>query len=339
MAEFADRNDQEKFYKGHYGITGTFVQKIKEVTVSYNYDYTDGLVVVDSTAGEVVITLPLMADLLEEREYRHIFPIMHIGGGNNVKIQLSGSETFANGATFFNLGIGLFCFDLYAINSANISTYGLYSPLTIKAAITFAGTFGYGSFVTTPAIVPFDTEKNNTQDEILLFQALSDGVITSTATGVGGTSVIATDVAHGLTTGDVITIAGTTDYNHEVAVTVLKVATFEFSDSWVSDLSGTWIRSPRFTVLLAGDYKLGYQMTIVCTTGAAVLTGGIYKDGTVLDDTAVVKNVIDGGTGVLTLSDVDITLAAGDVIDLRALQAGLSAGNLTLALLSIETVV
>ena len=30
MAEFADRNDQEKFYKGHYGITGTFVQKIKE---------------------------------------------------------------------------------------------------------------------------------------------------------------------------------------------------------------------------------------------------------------------------------------------------------------------
>jgi len=34
-----------------------------------------------------------------------------------------------------------------------------------------------------------------------------------------------------------------------------------------------------------------------------------------------------------------ITLAAGDYVDLRALQAGLSAGNLTLGLLSIETTV
>ena len=336
--EFADRNDQETYYKGHYGITGTFAQKIKEIVVSHDFLYTNGLLVVDSTAGEVIITLPPLADLKVVDEYRHIFPIMHVGGGNNVKIKCSGSETFANGATFFNLGIGLFCFDLYAIRSANLSIYGLYTPLTVKAAVTFGGTWDTGDFGTV-AIAPLDTLKNNTQDEILLLQTLSNGIIASAATSGGGTTTTFTDVAHGLTTGDVITIAGTTSYNDEYAVTVLTDDTYSIVEAFVADESGTWIRSPRFTVLLAGDYKIGYQFTIVSSGGAAwVGEGSLFKNGTVIADTIMTKSGIVSGTESWDFAPLDITLAAGDYIDLRVDNTTLT-GALTLALLSIETVV
>jgi len=338
MSEFADRNNKELYFKGHYCITGTFAQKIKEINASHSFIYTDGLLAIDSTDGEVVLTLPLMAEI-EQREYRHVFPVVHIKGDNNVKIMCGSGETFANGATFFNLGKGLFCFDLFVLQTATYSTFGLHSRLDVKAASTFAGTFGYASFVTTPAIVPFDTEKYNTQDEMLLLQTLSNGSIASAADGSVAGTVECTDTAHGLITGDVITQAGTTEYDGEYEVTVLTVDVYSIVETFTSTVTGTWIRSPRFTALVAGDYKLGYQMTVVCDTGAAVLTSGIYKNGSALDDTAVVLEVITGGTGVLALSDVMITLAAGDVIDLRALQAGLSAGNLTLGLLSIETTV
>lgn len=335
--ELADLNEREMFYKGHFGVTGTFAQKTKEISASHNYSYTDGLLVIDSTAGEVIITLPVM-DQMEEREYRHIFPIMHVGGGNNVKIQCSGAETFANGATFFNLGKGLFCFDLYVINSANLSLYGLYTPLSIKASHTFNGTFDTGSFGSV-AIAPLDTVKYNDQSEILLIQSLDDGIIASTATGAGGTSVIATDVAHGLTTGDVITIAGTTDYNAEFTVTVLTVDTFEFTDTWVSDQSGTWIRSARCTVLISGWYKLSYQLKITSTGGSAwTATGLIYKNGSLLADSTIDFGDLASVSRVVSLAPIDVELAAGDYIDLRVDNSGLT-GALKTALLSVETTV
>ena len=340
MAEFADRNDQEKYYKGHYGITGTFAQKIKEKSASHSLLYTDGLIVVDSTAGEVVITLPLIAEMKLVDEYRHIFPIMHVAGANNVKVQLSGSETFANGATFVNLGKGLFCFDFYVIRSANIAKYGLYSPLTIKANHVFTGTWDTASFGTV-AIAPLATVLNNDQSEIFLLQGLSNGVIASAATllGGGGTTTTFTDVDHGLTTGDVITIAGTTSYNDEYTVTVLTDDTFSIVEAFVADESGTWIRSARCTCLLTGRYKVGYQFTIVSSGGAAwVGEGSIFKNGTVIPYTTVTKGGIASGTETFVLPPLDIALTAGDYIDLRVDNTTLT-GALTTALLSVETAI
>jgi len=338
MIELADRNDREKYYKGHYGITGTFAQKIKEIAASHNLSYSDGLIVVDSSAGEVVITLPLIARMKVVDEYRHIFPIMHVGGGNNVKIQLSGSETFANGATFFNLGKGFFCFDFYVIRSANLSQYGLYSPLIIQAAHTYAGTFDTASF-STIAIAPLTTVKNNDQTEILLLQGLSNGVIASAITSDAGAATIFTDVAHGLVTGDVITIAGTTSYNDEYVVAVLTEDTFSIEEAFVADESGTWIRSARCTVLLTGRYKVGYHLTMVSTGGAAWIgEGAIHKNGTVIADTTVTKSGIVSGTETIVLPLIDVELVSGDYIDLRVVNTTLT-GALTLALLSVEKII
>jgi len=340
MSEIADRNDKEKFYKGHYGITGTFAQKIKELAVAHDYIYTDGLLAIDSTDGEVIITLPLMAEI-EEREYRHIFPIMHVAGDNNVKIQCSGSETFANGATFFNLGKGLFCFDLFVLQTATYSTFGLYSPLTIKANHTYAGTFDTALFATT-AIAPLATVKNNDQSEIFLLQGLSDGTFTSCAdsTPIGGDVVVTDAAPHGLTTGEVITIAGTTSYNNEYVVTVLSTTTFSIPTPLaVGTEAGTWIRSARCTCLLTGRYKVGYQMTAVSTGGAAwVITGSIFKNGSLLANTSVVRGGIVSGTESLALPMTDIELAAGDFIDLRVDNDSLT-GALTIAMLSVEITV
>lgn len=336
MAEIADRNDQETYYKGHYGITGTFAQKIKEKAASHSLLYTDGLLVVDSTDGEVVITLPLIADMKVLTEYRHIFPIMHVAGDNNVKVQLSGSETFANGATFVNLGKGLFCFDFYVIRSANLSQYGLYSPLPIKADHVYTGTWGTANFGTV-AIAPLATVLRNDQSELLLIQGLSNGVIASAATsGLLGVATELTDVDHGLVTGDTITIAGTTSYNDEYVVTVLTTATFTIPEAFVADESGTWIRSARITVKNTGRYKLGYQLTMVSSGGAAwVGKGYIHKNGTVLPYTTVIKGGIISGTETLVLPDIDVDLAAGDYIDLRTDNDNLT-GALTVAMLSVE---
>lgn len=342
MAELADRNNQIKTYKGHYGITGTFAQKIQQLAAtSLSYAFTDGLLVVDSTAGEVIITLPLISENESlgalVSEYRHIFPILHIAGTNNIKVQCSGSETFANGATFLNLGKGLGCFDLFVINSVNISKYGLYTPLCIKATATFSGTFDTASFATV-AIAPLDTEKINDQDEILLFQALSNGVIASAAEVVVGETVF-TDVAHALVTGDVITIAGTTSYNSEYSVTVLTVDTFSIVETFVADESGTWIRSPRLTVLNTGRYVLSYQLKIVSTGGAAwVASGFIYKNGSLLADSTIIFGGLASGTEIVNLAPIDVELAAGDYVDLRVDNDTNLTGALKTALLSIETI-
>ena len=56
-----------------------------------------------------------------------------------------------------------------------------------------------------------------------------------------GTSKISVaDTAHGLSTGDVVTIAGTTDYNGTWVITKVDADNFTFVDTYTSDQTGTW---------------------------------------------------------------------------------------------------
>ena len=57
---------------------------------------------------------------------------------------------------------------------------------------------------------------------------------------VAGT-VKATDVAHGMVTGNTVTIAGTTNYNGTFVITKVDADNFYFTDTWVAnDATGTW---------------------------------------------------------------------------------------------------
>ena len=69
------------------------------------------------------------------------------------------------------------------------------------------------------------------------FDAGSTGAITAYAdySGTVAGTVLATDAGHGLSTDDIITIRGTTDYNGVFQITVVSVDTFYFTDTWVND--------------------------------------------------------------------------------------------------------
>lgn len=83
------------------------------------------------------------------------------------------------------------------------------------------------------------------------FSAGSSGALTVfadySATMPG--TVLATDVAHGLSTGDTIGITATTNYNGAFNVTVTGVDNFYFTDTFVADDgTGTWYQGDRYSV-------------------------------------------------------------------------------------------
>ena len=80
------------------------------------------------------------------------------------------------------------------------------------------------------------------------YQAGISGTMASAATGLSGDTVRFTDVAHGLTVGDIISTVGTTDYNGIFEVVLVNSTDiFSILDTWVSDQSGTWDRGTCLT--------------------------------------------------------------------------------------------
>lgn len=74
--------------------------------------------------------------------------------------------------------------------------------------------------------------------------SLTTGTITAVAdysATVAGT-VLVTDAAHGLATGNTITIAGTTNYNGTFSITYVSVDTFYITETFVASETGTWTR-------------------------------------------------------------------------------------------------
>jgi len=77
---------------------------------------------------------------------------------------------------------------------------------------------------------------------------------------VAGT-VLVTSEAHGLSTGNIITIRGTTNYNGIFSVTVVDVNSFYITDTWVADDGASdWDRGTSLTCLKAGTYASYWRM-------------------------------------------------------------------------------
>jgi hypothetical protein len=88
--------------------------------------------------------------------------------------------------------------------------------------------------------VPFLTE-NVDSTKTLVFAATGNSTALTVAfTNKGGIAVTGISTTpHGFTTGDLVRIAGTTDYNGDVTVTVVDDDEFYFTDTYTSNQSGT----------------------------------------------------------------------------------------------------
>lgn len=100
-----------------------------------------------------------------------------------------------------------------------------------------------------------------------IFHAGSTGAITAFAdySGTVAGKVLVTSATHGLSTGKVITIRGTTNYNGVFAITVVNVNSFYITDTWVNDNGASdWDQGASLIVGTgaAGLYPAFWQMSI-----------------------------------------------------------------------------
>jgi hypothetical protein len=96
--------------------------------------------------------------------------------------------------------------------------------------------------------------------------ALDTGAISSAADGGGGTSVtFTTSTPHGMSVSDTVTITGTTDYNGTgIPINFVTGLTFNITDTWVSNQSGTWLNEnplPDGWTLIGTMNSYAYQTT------------------------------------------------------------------------------
>lgn len=89
----------------------------------------------------------------------------------------------------------------------------------------------------------------------------------------GGGEVTATDVAHGLSTGQTVNIADTVNYNGTYVITVLTVDTFKFTAVWVATETGNW---NQFLTANHGE--------LINFTDAEAGTDGLAPIGTLIKD-------------------------------------------------------
>lgn len=162
-------------------LVGNSAQKFISKNSDYTYVPGDGLLLIDTTSGEVIITLPPISDW-PDRAYRNIIPMAHVTGDNNVKVKLSGAEEFAWGNTYFNLGTHLAAFDFAAVNYGSTEKYGVLRNITVKASAHRDANWAASNF-SSMSIIPWDSEGYNNQDEFFVYTSGASARYTILATG------------------------------------------------------------------------------------------------------------------------------------------------------------
>lgn len=140
------------------------------------------------------------------------------------------------------------------------------------------------------------------------------GTVTDYSGTVAGT-VLLTDVAHGLATGDIITCHSSTDYNGTFMVTVVDVDTFYFTDTYTSNQATDWAMG-SYLECLPGSGGI-YSITVSCTSFAATanttfkfeLNNGIVP----IDNVAASRKFSNTDYGSMGSSGLT-TIVAGDRI-------------------------
>lgn len=308
----------------------TTISEVLMKTADYTMTVTDYFVGVNTTSAAVELTLPAISAC--QGNVITQFDIGHFAGVNNVLLTCGGTDTFAYGNTFFNLGTEVFR-TAVAVYPDGVGKWGLVGNLRIRAEAHRDASWASTNFSST-TVVPWDDSPVNTQDELIHYQEASSGTITATADASGG-KVTVTDAAHGLVEGDRVTISGTTSYNGDFKISGVTTDTFDIVDTWVADETGSWVSHTRVWVGTPGSYHVSYLIDIDSTGGSTWnATAQVYKNGASVESTRIESGNYGNEDQSMALPAVYIELDTDDYLDVRISQNNLT-GDLTHCLFQI----
>jgi len=130
-----------------------------------------------------------------------------------------------------------------------------------------------------------------------------------------GTIKITVTAGHNLTTGDIITISGTTDYNGTFSITSISSTEFYITEIYTSSQTGIYIRGARLKANTgsAGTYRLSFNLTGFSAGANKTFKVEANKNLTSLDNIASSRKFTSStdysqmsGNGLITLADGDI---------------------------------
>lgn len=157
------------------------------------------------------------------------------------------------------------------------------------------------------------------------FSAGKTGSITAYAdysgTVAGSTSV--TSTAHDLSTGDIISIRGTTNYNGVYEVTVIDANTFYIMEAFVADDGASdWEKGDQFTVGQTGKYQMDYNISF-SEGGAAgsLITTGVYINTTACSKSVGYRKLANNDYGSISAGSI-LELTAGDILSFFVQSSG-----------------
>lgn len=136
----------------------------------------------------------------------------------------------------------------------------------------------------------------------------------------GGDAQADMTTAHGLSTGDVVSIRGTTNYNGVAVITVDDVDTFTLNGvAYVADdATGDWDQGSAMTAGTgdAGDYSLHYDISVTKVSGGSPLCiYTAYVNASAQNQTRISRTISGTTTGAMGSHGV-ITIADGDIVTL-----------------------
>jgi len=149
-----------------------------------------------------------------------------------------------------------------------------------------------------------------------------DGTIASVAdySGTVAGTILITDIAHGLATGDIITIHSTTNYNGTYSITKVTNDTFYVAKAYVSSQTGSWAMGAYLRCSTGSDgiYKATWSNTALPASNNETFKFELNKNTTPLDNIAGSnKYGIVGDYKNMGASGL-VSLAVGDRIWLSA---------------------
>ena len=154
-------------------ITHTNKQKVLGKNADYTVtvqDIIQGYVIVcDTTASDVVITLPLLSTLPADSILRS-FAIGHSAGDYDIILMTNATDSFVYSSVSksFNLGHAKFHFTLAGVNTGSAARWGFQNNVTIKCSGHRDSNWAASNF-SSMTIIPWDAEAYNNNTDLLKY--------------------------------------------------------------------------------------------------------------------------------------------------------------------------
>ncbi len=316
---------------------GNVVAKTTDYTITIS-DITNGTtLMIDTTAGDVTLTLPDPSGLPNDSAMYSI-NIHHPSGGNDVII--NNPYTWIYNVDKLNFGSAVFATIVAGYNNGVSANFGLMRNLTVLETVHRDTDWSSANFSTSTA-VPFDVSPVNGNAEMIRWEQYELDNFTSVSDGGGGLCTFEGLTGHSFEVGDHVHIDGTYSGYYLVdsvtATTVSVVAGFSATDA------DAIMKFDRLWFAYSGAYDISYTVDIDSTSGTqrwnmvSQIFKGVHNGVAPTGDDSTLRRTgnyqqEDGGT-TLPCTVVDIT--AGDYIELQVDHTNLT-GNLTHAMLSIS---